>query len=611
MEAVDGEALNSPTGNPMKINRPTRLLLLLPVLATGCLAVGCRSLPPADPQDGAREVARLSEAYHQASLRDNPEFGTYLGTGEYDDRLSDLSPRARTARQARLREMLERTRELHLQALPVAEGLSLAMLQTELEKELNTAVCRSELWNVNPLGGPQVDLLRLPGFQSVSTPERGAKLLARYRQMPGYIDTHIANLRLGLADGFSAPRIAVERVVGQLDALLATPDTALALLDPLEQRPEAWPEAEWAAYDAAVRGAVAGEILPAFRRYRDFLRDSYLPRARAEVGVSANPEGRACYREQIRAQTSLDLAPEEIHQIGLREMKRIQAEMREITHRRFGTGDLQQVFRTLREDPQYTFGSREEIETFARAAVRRAEARLPEAFGRLPEAPVVVRRMEAFQEQDAPAAYYFAPAVDGSRPGTYFVNTYQPRSRPRYTAEVLAFHEAVPGHHLQIAIAQELEGIPEFRKHSGTTAFVEGWGLYSERVADEMGLYSGDLDRLGMLSFDAWRAARLVTDAGMHALGWTREQAIDYMLRNTALTPLDAANEIDRYIVWPGQALAYKLGQLEILRLRAEARERLGERFDLRAFHDVVLGAGAVTLPILRSRVEDWVESQL
>lgn len=490
------------------------------------------------------------------------------------------------------------------------EGLTLAMLQAEVEKELHTAVCQTALWDVNPLGGPQVDLLRLPNFQPIPTPARGANLLARYRQMPGYVDTHVANLRAGLSRGYRAPRVAVERVIGQLAALGATPDSSLTLLDPLDQRPEAWPDAEWAQYQADVHQVVRDEILPAYGRYLSFLREDYLPRARDVVGVAANPDGRACYQAQIRAQTSLDLLPEEIHRTGLREMERIHAEMREITRERFGTDSLQQVFATLRTDARYAFDSRDAVEAFARAAVRRAEAKLPEAFGLLPQKPVVVKRLEAFQEKDAPAAYYFAGAVDGSRPGIYYVNTYKPEARPRYTAEVLAFHEAVPGHHLQIAIAQELEGIPEFRKHAGTTAFVEGWGLYSERVADEMGLYSDDLQRLGMLSFDAWRAARLVVDTGMHALGWTREQAIDYMLNNVALTRTDAENEIDRYIVWPGQALAYKLGQLEILRLRAEARQHLGDRFNIREFHNVVLGAGAVTLPILRQRVHDWMREQ-
>lgn len=563
--------------------------------------------PPAAP---AAAVGALAEEYWERQLREFPETGTYLGGGKYDDRLTDISPAAAAHRRAWAERTLARANALDAASLSEDDGLTLELLRTELRNELAGEVCRNELWSVNALGGPQVSFLRLPAFQRIETPEAGRNLLARYRQMPGSIDQHVANLREGLRLGYASPRIAVERTIAQLDALLATPDADLALLDPLDTRPEGWSETEWNAYERDVRQVVRGELIPAFRRYRDFLHGTYLAEARTDVGVGANPRGAECYRALARAHTSLDLPPEEVHRIGLAEMERIQAEMRVITRRLFGSEDLPAVFRMLREDPQYAFDSREAVETFASDAVKRAEAKLPQAFGRLPKAPVVVKRMEAFQEKDAPAAYYFAPAADGSRPGVYYVNTYQPESRPRYTAEVLAFHEAVPGHHLQIAIAQELPGIAEFRRHAGTTAFVEGWALYSERIAEELGLYSGDLDRLGMLSFDAWRAARLVVDAGMHSLGWSRERAIEYMLQNTAITPPDAANEIDRYIVWPGQALAYKMGQLEILRLRGEAEQRLGSRFDLRAFHDAVLESGAVPLPILRERVERWIEAR-
>jgi len=579
-------------------------------LAALALAAACHPTPPATAPTPTAQVERLSADYHRQSLSDFPEFGTFLGTGEFDDRLSDNSLEARGARLERLTQMLDEVRALNLKVIPHAQAVTLAMLQTEVEKELATDVCQTPLWDVNPLDGPQVNLLQLQSFQPIPTPERGGKLLSRYRQMPRYLDTHVANLAAGLSRGYRAPKIAVERVISQLDTLLATPDSALALLDPVRTKPEAWPEAEWAAYQAELGGVVRDSVTPAFRRYREFLVTEYLPRAREQVGVSANPNGAECYRARIRAETSLELSPEEVHATGLREMAKIHAEMREITRRRFGTEDLPAVFALLRDDASYAFTTREEVESAANVAVDRVRERLPEVFRLLPKAPVVVKRMEAYAEKDAPAAYYFPPAANGSRPGAYYVNTYQPGSRPRYTAEVLAYHEGVPGHHLQIAIQQELEALPEFRRFAGTTAFVEGWGLYSERLADEMGLYSDDLQRLGMLSFEAWRAGRLVTDAGMHALGWTRAQAIEYMLQNTAVTPLDAVNEIDRYIVWPGQALAYKVGQLEILRLRDEARRRLGERFDLRGFHDVVLGSGAVTLPILRQQVESWISTQ-
>jgi uncharacterized protein (DUF885 family) len=309
----------------------------------------------------------------------------------------------------------------------------------------------------------------------------------------------------------------------------------------------------------------------------------------------------------IGVHTSLALPAEEIHRIGLAELARIRAEMITLGKRLFGTDDLAVVQRRLRTDPKLFFATREEVEAKAAEALARADAAMPRWFGRLPKTLCHVKRVEGYEEKDTTIAYYRQPAVDGSRPGTYYINTYAPETRPRYEAEVLAFHESIPGHHTQIALAQEKTGIPEFRKHLGVTAYVEGWALYTERLADEMGLYSADLDRMGMLSFDAWRASRLVVDTGIHVMGWSREQAIRTMLDNTVLAENNVVNEVDRYIGWPGQALAYKLGQREIFALRHEAEQRLGARFDLRAFHDVVLANGAVSLAVLRGEVERWI----
>jgi len=309
----------------------------------------------------------------------------------------------------------------------------------------------------------------------------------------------------------------------------------------------------------------------------------------------------------VCSHTTLDIPAGEIHEIGLREGARIRAEMEGLSRDLFPGRTLEEVLEALRCDPAQGFATRDEVEAKARSAVERAQAALPRAFSLLPQAPCIVKRLEEHVERDAPMAYYRGPAADGSRPGTYYVNTHLPEKRLRAIAEALAFHEAVPGHHLQISIAQELRGIPEIQKHSGATSYIEGWALYAERLADEMGLYSGDLDRLGMLSFDAWRSARLVVDTGIHALGWDRDRAIAYMLANTISSRPDIENEVDRYIVWPGQALSYKLGQLEVFRLRRLAEERLGARFDLREFHRRLLENGAVPLPVLRDGIQAWV----
>jgi uncharacterized protein (DUF885 family) len=320
--------------------------------------------------------------------------------------------------------------------------------------------------------------------------------------------------------------------------------------------------------------------------------------------------GDEAYRRLIRHHTSLDLTPEELHGTGLREIERIDAEFVELGGRGLGTPGLAETLGRLRADSGLYFSTREEVFAKAGSALARAREAIADWFGILPQAPCEVVAMAAHEEKHSTIAYYRQPAEDGSRPGQYYVNTSEPGTRPRYEAEVLAYHEAIPGHHLQIAIAQELDGLPDFRRHLGVTAFWEGWGLYTERLSDEMGLYSADLDRLGVLSFDAWRACRLVVDTGLHAFGWTRQQAIDFTTEHTALAENNILNEVDRYLVWPGQALAYKTGQLEIRRLRAEAESRLGARFDIRAFHDAVLSGGALPLTTLRGIVTDWVEGR-
>jgi uncharacterized protein (DUF885 family) len=338
-----------------------------------------------------------------------------------------------------------------------------------------------------------------------------------------------------------------------------------------------------------------------------------LPRARPndDPGLGHVPGGVAGYRGLIRVHTSLDLEADRLHAIGIDEIARIDVELAELAGRVTGVPSRLEAIERLRTDPALSFATRDEVFDKAVSCLARATEAIPGWFGRLPQAPCEVVRMGSHEEEHSTIAYYREPAVDGSRPGQYFINTSEPATRPRYEAEALAYHEAVPGHHLQIAIGQELPGLPAFRRHLGPTAYFEGWGLYTERLCDEMGLYSGDLDRIGVLSYDAWRASRLVVDTGMHALGWSRDRAIRFMLEHTALAPNNIANEVDRYIVMPAQALAYKVGQLELLRLRAEARSRLGGAFDIRGFHDAVLGSGALSLPILRGVVEGWTSSLL
>ena len=474
------------------------------------------------------------------------------------------------------------------------------------------ADCHLEDWVVDPRDGPQVSYQDLAALQPVKTPADRQALVARWRAMPGTIDQITDNLLMGLAAGKVSARSEVERVARQLDELLARPDGDWPLNAPPGRVPAGtWRAGERERFQAEVARAIGEGIRPAFARLRTTVRDRILPRARGDnaVGINNVPGGAACYTALARVHTSLLIDPAVVHQLGLDELKRIRREMEALGPAALGTSDFATIQRRLRgepRDPSMFFSSREQIEATAQQALQRASAAMPRFVHRLPRTPCVVKRIESHEEKDAPVAYYRPPAVDGSRSGGYYVNTYDPGSRPRFESEALAFHEAVPGHHVQIALAQEMTGVPEFRKHLGVTAFVEGWGLYAEGLADELGLYSAPLTRMGRLSLEAWRAARLVADTGLHALGWSRAQTVDFFLKNTTTAPNNIETEVDRYIGWPGQALAYKLGELEIRKLRTTAHDRMGSAFDLAAFHDVVLGNGAVTFSVLRDQVDRW-----
>jgi len=552
---------------------------------------------------------QLARDYWDLVLAADPVNATAIGERSFDHRLRDISPEALDKLAGAYRAILDQAERLDPDALTQAGRITLTCLRFQLRSDLARLASGLHTWTVDPLGGPQVGLMNIPAIQTLTGPESGRAMVARWQAMGPYLDQHVANLRRGLAEGKVAGRDAVLRVVGQIDEAEAKPVEDWALLAPLRAIPESWPEADRRAFAEGLRAAVTDEVRPALLRYRDFLKAEILPQARdqAKAGILHTPGGEAAYRDLVLVHTSLDYPPEDIHRIGLEEVERINDETRALGTKVLGTGDLEEIHRRLRGDPALHFKTRDEVAEKAEEALRRAEAAVPGWFGIRHRAPCRVLRMEPHEEKHSTIAYYLQPSVDGSRPGSYYINTYAPETRPRYEAEALAFHEAVPGHHLQIAVMQEVEGLPEFRKHEGVTAYIEGWALYTERLADEMGLYSGDLDRMGMLSFDSWRACRLVVDTGLHVLGWSRQQAIDFMLANSSLAENNIVNEVDRYITWPGQALAYKLGQREIFRLRGRAESALGPRFDIKAFHDIVLSPGAVDLGTLREIVGGWM----
>ncbi len=553
-------------------------------------------------------MAELAKEYWEERLSNDPLMATALGDRRFDARLPDISREGRARIKKQYEAVLRECEAIPEGGLKGKEGLTRTALLVDSGSMLSYYSCDLEEWVVDPLQGFQVELMNLESYQPVRSVEEGKAMVERWRAIRPYIDQQIANLRAGASAGRVAVRAAVEKVIDELEDLLKKPDSEWPLLRPLAAERRDWARSEVEAFHEGLKAAVREAARPGFGLYLELLRKEILPAARPQEkpGIMHIPGGAEAYAKLIRVHTSLDISPEELHGTGLKEVARINRETEELGEKVFGVRDRKEVLNRLRTDTSLYFADRDEVAAKAEAALAKANAAVSEWFGRLPKTPCEVVRMEEHEEKHSTIAYYRPPAADGSRAGRYYINTSAPETRPRYEAEALAYHESVPGHHLQIAIAQELEGIPEFRKNSGVTAFVEGWGLYAERLADEMKLYTSDLDRIGILSYDSWRACRLVVDTGMHAMGWTRDQAIEYMVQNSALAKNNIVNEVDRYITWPGQALAYKTGQLEMIRLRHEAEARLGEGFDARKFHDALLGDGAVPLVALRQALTSY-----
>lgn len=588
-------------------------LLACTLLASALLVTSaCRHRPDEAPSSTAREsaerLAALAEAYWDHEMRKVPVWATFLGDRRFDELLPDLSPPGIAATRERARALLDETRSLNDRQLSPADRLTRDILSTNLEAEIATEVCEAHLWDVNALDGVQTLLGELPSLHGLTAPEHADSLLIRYRKSGALIDQHIANLRTGMGSGYTAAKVSVQRVLEQLEELLRPEAHDSSWVT--EIQPRLWTQGRRQRLRDALTKEVEASVRPALERYRLFLQNEYLPEAREAPGVFANRDGEACYRARIRQHTGLDdLSPDALHQIGLEETAQNVAAMRRLAQALTGRKGLplSEVNGVLAEDPSRRAADRQALVDFTSGLVARAQARMPQAFGRLPKLGLEVKPIESFRESTAAPGYYYAGSLDEGRPAYFHLNTSNPEGRLLHMLEPLTFHEAVPGHHLQGALAQELPGLPRFRRELGHGAYVEGWAHYAELLADELGLYSGDAGLFAMQSDQALRAVRLVTDTGMHALGWSREQALAYLLENTAEPRDQAEREIDRDIVWPGQALSYKVGQLEILRLRREAASRLGERFDLRTFHDEVLKHGALPLPLLRREVEAWI----
>lgn len=554
------------------------------------------------PETSSARVNALADRFWESILELNPTLATQYGDERYADRLEDPSPKGRAKARRLMERTLAETQAIPADDLPVEDRITRDMLL--VVTELNIEEDDQKLYQlraVDQMGGPQTLLPQLIQFQPADTPERLAKLLARLATYPAYMAANADILREGLASGLTAPRIVAERTIAQIERLLSVPMEEAIIPSLAKVSSDADRE--------KIRAAVRDHVYPADRAFLDALRGDYLAATRVDPGLWSAPNGEALYRTAIRSWTTLDLDPQEVHQIGLDEIGEIESERRDIA-RRAGFGDDTKAYRAaLAADPANVPTSRDALVERATEDIERAAAAAPRYFGRVPRAGCEVRPVEEFKEKDAPFAYYFPPSIDGKRPGIYYVNAYDLSSRTYTKLATTTYHEAIPGHHFQIALEMENENLNTFRRLGSRmvgSAYVEGWGLYSEKLADEMGIFRSEGERFGMLDAMAWRAARLVVDTGLHALRWSRQRSIEFLL-DTGLTDTDATIETDRYICWPGQALTYKTGQREIERLRRELERRDGSRFDLRAFHDAVLGHGALPLATLSRELPNWL----
>ena len=546
-------------------------------------------------------LSSAGDAYWQWVLATEPTWATYLGDPRYNDQLPRIGPADVERQLGELRALRAQVGAVDAAGLDDEGRVTRSILEHLIASQIQERELKFHQWNIDQMFGPQVWLLELLNYHPFRIEKDVLDLIVRFQSFPAYIDGHLANLREGLEQGRIAPRVAVTRVAGQLEALLATPPEKSPLAIALEKRPAAA-----APLDARVLEAIRDSVYPAYAKYLAFLKSDYGSRAREEVGVWATAGGDAAYAFRVRHHTTTNLTPDQLHEIGREELRSILGEMEAIARKLGHAGDVKSFFAKLMADRANFWASREEILAHFERILDKCSAALPKAFGLLPKTRCIVKAIEEYREKDCVAAFYYQPPEDLSRPGIFYANTYQPQTRLKCNNAALTVHEAVPGHHLQIAISVEMKGLPPFRRHSSFTAFVEGWALYTERLADEMGLYENDLERFGMLTYQAWRACRLVVDTGLHSKKWTRQQAIDFFKANIALGDTEIVNEVDRYIIWPGQALAYKVGQREISRLRAEAKKALGAAFDLRGFHDEVLRHGALPLTTLEETVRRW-----
>ena len=561
----------------------------------------------------AQQVSTPASAFHalideawETDMREDPLRALYFGDRRYEDKWPDVSLAALAKRNDNNAATLARLQRIDRASLSTQDQLSYDLFAWEYKTRLGAYPFKPFLYDVRPRDGVQTvsELAELIPFTAVADYEHW---ITRLKTIDRYLAQTQALLEVGIREKRTQPRVVMERVLPQLAELIKPGAEKSPFYAPFTRIPDSFSAADRTRLQAAGKAAIEGMVIPAYAKFEKFFREKYLPASRPTDGIWDTPDGLAFYQERARFHTTTNLTPDEIHQIGLKEVARIRAEMDAVIREVGFKGTFAEFLEFLRTDPQFYYKTPEELFRAYAVLAKQIDPELVHLFKTLPRTPYGVRPIPATSAPNTTTAYYQGPAADGSRAGYYYVNLYRPEVRPKYEMEVLTLHEAVPGHHLQVALAQEQTNLPLFRRNAEHTAYVEGWALYTESLGDRLGLYKDPYSRFGQLTYDMWRAVRLVVDTGIHAKHWTRQQAIDYFKANAAKTEQDIINEVDRYISWPGQALAYKIGQLRIQQLRTEAEARLGPKFDIRDFHDVVLSNGAVPLEVLDNQVRDWI----
>jgi len=560
-------------------------------------------------EQGLAEADRLAayiDVYFESVMLEFPEFATYIGHPVGHDRWTDSSFAAEERREADTVNALRVLSSIDRSQLQGEDRLNYDLLKQGLEDGVAGARFPSEDLVINQMSGVQQGPAQMLALMPTANVGHYENLLSRLRGVKQVVENDLAHLERGLAAGVTPPRVTMRDVPQQILNLLPEDPWESALLRPFTKFPESVPPAERERLKREALAVYGDHLAPIYRKLHDYLVVTYIPGCREAIAMTSMPDGEAWYAYNVRMMTTTDMTPQQIHDLGQSEVRRIRAEMEKVIAGAGYENRFDDFTEFLRTDPQFYFTEAEALLTAYRDISKRADAELPRLFGTLPRLPYGVTPVPSYAEKSQTTAYYQGGSLEAGRAGQFFANTYALDTRPKWEMEALTLHEAVPGHHLQIALAQELD-IPWFRRFGGETAFVEGWGLYSESLGEEMGFYTDPYSKFGQLTYEMWRAVRLVVDTGMHSLGWTRDQAIEFFKANTGKTEHDIVVEVDRYIVWPGQALAYKIGELKIKEIKARAQAELGEAFDIRAFHDALLGNGALPLSVLEVHMNEWI----